>query len=191
MFCSRGLFRPPIPQADAFVPSSELEGKKILDKILVEKDPPEDPNKFNLQEYYKTANHYEILIKLRRTLCLLQSEAKCSTAPTSYRTVNWLISFTGMPVNLGDAADAVKIIDQAVSNMDKKRGEIFVAESVPLALKNLLALYKLIVAKGKVTDAIDKAFDAFFCIKARDLDEAKLDELMKTIYPTGISPAPR
>ncbi|MHB1949303.1 MAG: hypothetical protein ACYCQI_14445 [Gammaproteobacteria bacterium] len=184
MFCSRGLFRPPSPQGETFLPP-EIEAK-----ILVEKEPPEDPNKFDLEKHYKAVNHYEKLIDLRYALCQYQSKLKSSAPPTSYRTVNWLISFTGTPVNQGDAADAVKIIDQALSTFNKKRGESFAAESVPVALKNLLALYKLIVAKGQVSDAIDKTFYAFFHIKAKDIDEAQLDELIKKIYPSGVSMAP-
>lgn len=186
MFCSRGLFRPQAPEGDHFFLPPEVEAK-----ILVEKDPPEDPNKFNLEKHYKTVDHYKVLIELRCSLCHYQSKLKSSAPPTSYRTVNWLISFTGTPVNQGDAADAVKIIDQILKTYDKRRGEIFAAETLPVGLKNLLALYKLIVARGKVTDAIDKAFETFFGVKAKDLDVAKLDELIKQIYTTGVSPAPR
>lgn len=181
MASSTGLFSQSTPKRENLSMSGGSEKKLQESK--------EDKNAEGLLDYYQSLNHYEQLMTLRKSLCAYHKEVKSKAPPTSIRQINWLISWTGIPVNQGDAENAFKIIDAAFNVFAQHGKEKFIKEAIPKALKDLLKLYKLIVTTGRVSKAIDAVFVSFLRVKANDLDETKLDALIEKLSLATISQA--
>lgn len=182
MFCSRGLFSPE-PQQRPTRPPAALEAK-----ILVEVTPPTETKENELQTHYDSLDHYDELLELRKLLAS-SIKNKGSGAPTPIRSVNWLLSFTGIPVNQGDVTDAFNVVNEAFKKFNPCKKDVFVTEVIPETLKKLLSIYQSIATNGDATKAIDKTFKAFLRVKAADLNAEKLDKLLASITSQS-TPAP-